>query len=72
MGSDLVFTSSARFARYFGSLMPLRSISPPPEFGQLKFFLLWHERAQADPRNVWLRGQITAVARGLAAGTPGL
>ncbi len=65
MGSDLVFTSSARFARYFASLMPLRSIPAPAEFGRLKFFLLWHERAQSDPRNVWLRGQITAVARAL-------
>lgn len=66
LGSDLIFTSSARFAQYFGSLMPLRIVPAPVEFGQLKFFLLWHERAQSDARNVWLRGQIADVARRLS------
>ncbi|MFC5738693.1 LysR family transcriptional regulator [Sinirhodobacter huangdaonensis] len=65
LASDVIFTSSARFAGYFESLMPLRSVSAPEMFGGLKFFLLWHERAQSDPRNIWLRGQITAVARSL-------
>ncbi len=67
IGSQLIFTSSARFAEYFRSLMPLRVVAAPPEVGRLKFFLLWHERAQADARNVWLRSQITAVARSLSA-----
>lgn len=68
LGSDLIFTSSARFAGYFGSLMPLHWAAAPPEFGTLKFFLLWHERAHSDARNIWLRSQISAVARSLEAG----
>lgn len=68
MGSDHIFTSSARFAGYFCSLMPLRQMPAPPEFNKLKFFLLWHERSQADSRNIWLRNQISAVARSLVAG----
>lgn len=67
LGSDLIFTSSARFAVYFSSLMPLHWAPAPPEFGTLKFFLLWHERAHSDARNIWLRGQISAVARSLEA-----
>lgn len=67
MGTDLIFTSSARFSGYFISLMPLRSIAAPPEVGSLRFYLLWHERAQSDARNIWLRSQITGVARSLSA-----
>ena len=67
LGSDLIFTSSARFAAYFSSLMPLHWAPAPSEFGTLKFFLLWHERAHSDARNIWLRGQISAVARSLEA-----
>lgn len=67
LASDLIFTSSARFAGYFGSLMPLHWAAAPSEFGLLKFFLLWHERAHSDARNIWLRSQISAVARTLDA-----
>jgi len=65
MNSSLVFTSSAHFARYFCSLMPLVSRPAPAECGKLHFYLLWHERAQANGRNMWLRRQITSVAKGL-------
>jgi len=65
MASDLIFTSSARFAGYFSSLMPLHWAPAPREFGTLKFFLLWHERAHSDARNIWLRSQVSSVARSL-------
>lgn len=68
IGSQLVFTSSANFARYQCGILPLRSLPAPAECGKLDFWLLWHERAQANPRNAWLRRQIGAVARGLQAG----
>lgn len=71
MGTDLIFTSSARFSGYFSSLMPLCSVAAPSEVGSLRFYLLWHERAQADARNIWLRSQITGVARSLVA-TPSI
>lgn len=67
MSSDLIFTSSARYAGYFSSLMPLHSAPAPREFGTLNFFLLWHERAHLDARSIWLRRQISGVARGLEA-----
>lgn len=65
MNGQLVFTSSANFARYQCSILPLASLPAPAECGTLDFYLLWHERAQADARNSWLRQQIMAVARDL-------
>lgn len=65
MNGQLVFTSSANFARYQCSILPLASLPAPEECGTLDFYLLWHERAQADARNTWLRQQIMAVARSL-------
>ncbi|MGD9865351.1 MAG: LysR family transcriptional regulator [Pseudodonghicola sp.] len=65
MNGQLVFTSSANFARYQCAILPLASLPAPAECGRLEFYLLWHERAQADARNSWLRQQIMAVARNL-------
>lgn len=65
LSSQMVFTSSAPFAHYQCKILPLHSLPAPSECGQLAFYLLWHERAQADPRNTWLRRQVTAVARSL-------
>ncbi|SFJ69181.1 LysR family transcriptional regulator [Celeribacter neptunius] len=65
MKGQLVFTSSANFARYQSSILPLSSRPAPAECGSLDFYLLWHERAQADARNTWLRQQVMAVAREL-------
>lgn len=65
MSSDLVFTSSQSFARHYRAFLPIRSIPAPPEFGQMQFYLLWHERVQSSPANMWLRAQMTAIARTL-------
>jgi DNA-binding transcriptional LysR family regulator len=65
LNGQLVFTSSANFARYQCSILPLANLPAPSECGSLDFYLLWHERAQADARNTWLRQQIIAVARSL-------
>ncbi len=62
LSSDLIFTSSARFAGYFTSLMPLHWAPAPAEFGTLKFFLLWHERAHSDARNIWLRSHDATIS----------
>lgn len=63
MSSDLVFTSSRNFARHYEAFLPLHSIPAPEEFGRMRFYLLWHERAQTSSANRWLRDQITTVAR---------
>ncbi len=63
LSSRMVFTSSAHFAHYQSTILPLHSLPAPPECGRLAFYLLWHERAQADQRNAWLRRQVTDAAR---------
>lgn len=65
IGSNLVFTSSRRFADHFCSLMPLKSSAAPAECGHLNFHLLWHERAHSTGRGKWLRNQVIAVARAI-------
>lgn len=65
MKGQLVFTSSAHFAQYQCSILPLSCLPAPAECGTLDFYLLWHERAHADARNAWLRQQVMAVARAL-------
>jgi len=66
MSSDLVFTSSESFARHYRAILPIRSLPAPPEFDQMQFYLLWHERAQTAPANRWLRSEMTAVAQELS------
>lgn len=65
--SNLVFTSSRHFADHFCSLLPLRKLPAPVECGDLRFYLLWHERAHVTGRNGWLRHQIMTVAKGVQA-----
>lgn len=65
MKGRLVFTSSAHFARYQCSILPLSCLPAPVECGTLDFYLLWHERAHANARNAWLRQQVMTVARSL-------
>jgi len=66
LSSDLVFTSSRHFAQHYSAFLPIRTIDAPTEFGKMRFYLLWHERAHAAPENNWLRNQIIGVARALA------
>ncbi len=65
MSSDLVFTSSAGFARHYEMFLPIRSVPAPAEFGRMQFYLLWHERAQTSPMNRWLRAEMIRIAQEL-------
>tara|TARA_R100000750_G_scaffold27511_2_gene17580 strand:- start:2880 stop:3833 length:954 start_codon:yes stop_codon:yes gene_type:complete len=65
MSTDLVFTSSVSFARHYEMFLPIRSIPAPHEFGMMRFYLLWHERAQASPMNRWLRTEMIRIAADL-------
>ena len=63
--SDLVFTSCRHFADHYSRSLPIESVNAPDEFGEMRFYLLWHERAHASAANMWLRSQIVSVARSL-------
>ena len=63
IGSDLVFTTSRRFARYYSRCLPLQIVAAPDFFPQLEFRMLWHEVAQRNPAVRWLRNLVLSVAR---------
>jgi DNA-binding transcriptional LysR family regulator len=69
--SDMVFTTCRLFADHLAALMPFAVIDAPPEFGTMKFFLLWHERAHQSAANRWLRGLVRKAAAEVGALEPG-
>src|SRR5258706_2472760 len=42
--TDLVFTTSRHFARFYANLLPLAVVPSPIEFPKMRFYQLWHER----------------------------
>ncbi|MEZ5594554.1 MAG: LysR family transcriptional regulator [Gammaproteobacteria bacterium] len=65
LSSQLIFTSCWHFAQHYANFLPIASVPAPETFGKMRFYLLWHERAQVAPANSWLRQQIISVARNL-------
>lgn len=63
--TDLVFTSCRHFADHYSSSLPIASSNAPLEFGEMRFYLLWHQRSHASAANKWLRSQIVSVAKSL-------
>lgn len=59
VGTDLVFTTSRHFARYFTTILPLAIVEPPLEFPRMRFYQLWHDRTQHSPIHHWLRQVLT-------------
>jgi DNA-binding transcriptional LysR family regulator len=59
----LVFTTGRYFAEHLASILPLAVVQAPPEFGQMKFHMLWHERQHRSPANRWLRDLVRGVTQ---------
>ncbi|OCC01506.1 LysR family transcriptional regulator [Labrys sp. WJW] len=53
--SDLIFTTSRHFARYFAAFLPLAIRNSPIRFPAMTFYQLWHERSHHAPTHRWLR-----------------
>ncbi|SDL25246.1 transcriptional regulator, LysR family [Franzmannia pantelleriensis] len=53
--SDLVFTTSRHFARFYANLLPLSILPAPIDFPPMRFYQLWHERSHQAPPQRWLR-----------------
>lgn len=53
--SDLIFTTTASFARHYADLLPLRVEPLPAPVEPLRYYQLWHERTHCDPAARWLR-----------------
>ena len=68
--TDLVFTTARHFAQAHARLLPLALLRAPPGFPRMRFYQLWHPRAQHAAAHRWLRGVITEVGRSLADPAP--
>lgn len=61
--TDLVFTTTRHFARYYADLLPLAIIPSPIEFPPMRFYQLWHERNHNSPGHRWLRRMLMECGR---------
>jgi DNA-binding transcriptional LysR family regulator len=61
--TDLVLTVTSSIARVAATNPDLRVIDAPPEITGFSFQAVWHPRLNTDPANLWLRQQITQIAR---------
>jgi DNA-binding transcriptional LysR family regulator len=62
-GSDLVFTSARPFADYLSRFGDFAVVGAPEEFGDMRFFMLWHERAHHSDFGAWLRRFVSDALR---------
>jgi len=67
-GSDLIFTTTRHFARFYAKLLPLAIVRSPIPFPPMRFYQLWHERNHASPAHRWIRRLLTDCGRQLLAG----
>lgn len=66
--SDLVFTTGAPFAEDIARDDRFALVDAPPEFGQMHFYLLWHDARHSSPAHLWLRNLLKDIAADLKAG----
>jgi DNA-binding transcriptional LysR family regulator len=64
-GSDLIATAPGLLR--FGLMRDLMSASPPLPCPSLPMFMIWSRRDHDDPAHRWLRAELEAVARPVAA-----
>jgi DNA-binding transcriptional LysR family regulator len=68
--SDLVFTTTRRFAEHYIRFLPLKMVRVALDFPTMQYYQLWHERSHHSDEIRWLRGLIAAAAESLG-GVPG-
>jgi DNA-binding transcriptional LysR family regulator len=69
VNTDLVFTTARHFAQHFAQILPLAVVAAPFDFPPMRFYQLWHERAQHQASHRWLRELLSRSARRLATAT---
>ena len=68
LGSDLVFTTTRHFARFYADLLPLAILPSPIPFPDMRFYLLWHERNHLTPAHRWIRRLLSECGRQIKGG----
>lgn len=61
--TDLILTLPERIARLYETELPIVILSPPIEIPGFTVNMVWHERTQADPAQVWIRKVLREVAK---------
>lgn len=61
--SDLVLTTSGHLAFQFARQADLQAFVPPLKLPRLRYYLMWHERAQRSAEQRWLRELIRDAAQ---------
>lgn len=64
-GTDLVFTTTRHFARYYADLLPLVIVESPIDFPLMRFYQLWHARNHRAAAHQWLRHLLGDCGRSL-------
>lgn len=64
--TDLVFTTTRHFARFYADMLQLAIVKPPIDFPPMRFYQLWHERNHHSPGHRWLRRILSDCGRQIA------
>lgn len=65
--SDLIFTTTRRFALHYASLLPLAVLDAPIAFPRIKCYQLWHPQPDRPSDLEWLRALMAEVSNSLTA-----
>ena len=65
--TDLVFTTTRHFARYYADLLPQAILPSPIPFPPMRFYQLWHERNHQSAAHRWIRRLLGDCGRALKA-----
>ncbi len=65
--TDLVFTTTRHFARFYADILPLAIIESPIIFPPMRFYQLWHERNHHAAAHQWIRRMLSDCGQGIAA-----
>jgi len=65
--SDLIFTTTRRFALHYAEMLPLAVIDVPIPFPRIKCYQMWHPQPDRPGDIEWLRGLMAQVSEMLVA-----
>jgi hypothetical protein len=61
--TDLLCSMTEPLAGILGELLPVQVLRPPLKMPNFDAFMHWHDNAEADPANQWLRHQLLKAAK---------
>ncbi|GAB2908835.1 LysR family transcriptional regulator [Paraburkholderia jirisanensis] len=68
--SDLIFTTTRRFALHYAQLLPLAVVEVPIPFPRIRCYQMWHPQADRPGDIGWLRGLMAQVSADLVVSRP--